>query len=34
MWACDGTVIVTDSNENQDVDQPFFMPLGPALVQV
>lgn len=34
MWACDGTVIVTDSNENQDVDQSFFMPLGPGLVHV
>ena len=34
MWACDGTVIVTDSNENQDVSQPFFMPLGPGLVHV
>jgi hypothetical protein len=34
MWACDGTVIVTDSNENQDVDQQFFMHLGPGLVQV
>jgi hypothetical protein len=34
MWACDGTVIVTDSNENQDVAQPFFMPLGPGLVHV
>lgn len=34
MWACDGTVIVTDSNENQDIAQSFFMPLGPGLVHV
>ncbi len=33
MWACDGTVIVTDSNENQDIAQSFFMPLGPGPVQ-
>ena len=33
MWACDGTVIVTDSNENQDIPQSFAMPLGQGLVR-
>jgi hypothetical protein len=32
MWECDGTVIVTDSHENQDVPQTFAMPLGQGLV--
>ena len=32
MWECDGTVIVTNSNENEDVTQNFAMPLdkGPV----
>ena len=30
MWECDGTVIVTNSNENRDADQTFDVPL-PAL---
>jgi hypothetical protein len=32
MWECDGTVIVTNCNENQDIDQRFEMPLdtGPV----
>ena len=34
MWVCDRTVIVTDSNENKEVSQQFFMPLGPGLVHV
>ena len=28
MWECDGTVIVTNSNENRDADQQFQMPLA------
>jgi hypothetical protein len=28
MWECDRTVIMTNSNENQDVDQTFSMPLA------
>ena len=32
MWECDGTVIVTNSNENQDIAEHFDMPLvtGPV----
>ena len=32
MWECDGTVIITDSHENQDLAQKFNMPLekGPV----
>jgi len=32
MWECDGTVIVTNTNENQDIPQKFAMPLekGPV----
>lgn len=33
MWACDGTVIVTSTRENQDVTNRFAMPLGTGLVQ-
>jgi len=33
MWACDGTVIVTSSHENQDLPQTFDMPLGQGLVR-
>ena len=33
MWECDGTVIVTDSHENQDMPQAFDMPLGQGLVR-
>jgi hypothetical protein len=33
MWMCDGTVIVTDSHENQDRPQAFDMPLGQGLVR-
>ena len=33
MWACDGTVIITDSNENQDISQQFDVPLEKGLVQ-
>ncbi len=33
MWACDGTVIVTDSHENQDIPQTFSMPLDNRLVR-
>ncbi|MCX7010823.1 MAG: hypothetical protein NTY53_26880 [Kiritimatiellaeota bacterium] len=33
MWECDGTVIVTDSNENQDVPQKFALPFERGLVR-
>ena len=33
MWECDGTVIVTDSNENQDITQRFDMPFDKSLVR-
>ena len=33
MWECDGTAIVTDSNENQDLGQRFVMPFGSGLVR-
>jgi hypothetical protein len=33
MWECDGTVIVTNSNENQDQNQRYAMPLGTGLVR-
>jgi len=33
MWECDGTIIVTDSNENQDITQCFDMPFDKGLVR-
>lgn len=33
MWECDRTVIVTNTNENQDRTQRFAMPLGNGLVR-
>ena len=33
MWACDGTVIVTCSRENEEATQRFAMPLGGGLVR-
>lgn len=33
MWECDGTVIVTNSDENEDTRQSFNVPLGRGLVQ-
>ena len=32
MWACDGTVIITDSNENRDISQRFDVPLEKGFV--
>ena len=32
MWECDRTVIMTNTNENQDIDQAFSMPLDCAPV--
>ncbi len=33
MWECDGTVILTDSNENQEVPQHFAMPFERGLLR-
>lgn len=33
MWECDGTVVVTDSNENQDIPQKFTMPVQSGLLR-
>lgn len=33
MWACDGTVIVTDTHENRDIPQTFTLPLPPGVVR-
>lgn len=33
MWECDGTVIITDSNENQDISQRYEMPWASGLVR-
>jgi hypothetical protein len=33
MWECDGTVIITDSNENLDINQPFHMSLNAGPVR-
>lgn len=33
MWECDGTVIVTNSNENQDIPQKFSMPSQSGLLR-
>lgn len=33
MWECDGTVIVTDSNENQDRPQTYVLPFDRGLLR-
>jgi hypothetical protein len=30
MWECDGTVVITNSNENQDINQAFHLPFDAA----
>ena len=32
-WRCDGTIIVTNSEENKDVMQTYEMPIGTGFVQ-
>lgn len=33
MWECDGTVIITNSNENQDIAQRFTMPIEQNIIR-